>query len=57
MMHITYLKIKILIYPAYKVQIILLIVEKITIWAKYLNFSAVFLKKLVAEPFKCAEST
>lgn len=41
-MYIAYLRVKILIYLAQKAQIILLIVEKITILTKYLDYINIF---------------
>lgn len=52
-MYITYLKAKILISPTKKAQIALLVIKKVTIPAKYLNFIKVFLKKLAVELPKC----
>lgn len=39
--------------PTQGAQIVLLLIKKVTILAKYLDFTDVFLKKLVAELFEC----
>lgn len=38
-----------LIYPAQKVQIVLLLTEMVTIWAKCLDFANVFLNESAAK--------
>lgn len=52
--HISFLGLgsKISIDLAWKAQIALLVVEKVTILAKYLNFANVFLEKLAIELLK-----
>lgn len=47
--HVAYFKAKISIYPACKAQITLLMVEKVTIPAKYLNYLDLFSKKSVVK--------
>lgn len=49
--YIAYLNIKILIQLAQKAQIALLIIEKIVILVKYLDYTKVFSKKSVIELF------
>lgn len=44
-----------LIYPARKAQIALLVAKKITILAKYLDFANMFLKKVAPELLKCSD--
>lgn len=50
--NIAYFDRKILIYLAKKTLIALLLAKKVSVWAKYLDFTNVFLKKLVVELFK-----
>lgn len=42
MVYMTYLNAKILIHPAQKAQIALLIIEKVTVLAKYPDFANFF---------------
>lgn len=44
--YIAYLKTEMLIYLVREAQIVLLLIEKVTVLAKYLNYANVFLKKL-----------
>lgn len=48
----AYLDTKMLFYPAQVAQIALIIIKKITILTKYLNFINIFSKKIVMKPFK-----
>ena len=45
-MHVNFLGLRISIYPARKAQLALLLIEKVTVPIKYLNFADVFLEKL-----------
>lgn len=45
----TYLRTKILIYLAQEAQIALLLIKKVIILGKYLDYTHVFSKKLVTE--------
>lgn len=54
-MHMAYLKAKMSIYSIQKVQIAMLLTEKIIILAKYLDFTHIFLKKSAAKLFKTSE--
>lgn len=47
--HIAYLSLKIIIYLAWEAQIIFLIIKKIDILAKYLDYANVFLEKSAVE--------
>lgn len=51
-MHMAYLTWKMLIDLAYKAQITLLVVKKVTILAKYLDYLDIFSKKLAIELLK-----
>lgn len=51
-MHVAHLKTTMLIYPAEKAQIALLMAKKVNILVKHLAFANVFLKKLAAELFE-----
>ena len=44
-MHVSFLRLKITIYPARKAQIALLLAEKIAVLAKYSDFANIFLEK------------
>lgn len=48
----SYLKAKISIHPAEKIQIILLLAKKVIVLKIYSDFTDIFLKKSVAELFK-----
>lgn len=48
----AYLRAKMIIYPTCKIQIALLVFEKVIILAKYLDFTDIFLEKSVREFLK-----
>lgn len=51
-MHVAYLEVKMLIYLAYKIQITLLVTEKVIILIQYLNFANIFSKKSAIKLYK-----
>lgn len=54
--HIAFFSLRqIIIYPAWKAQIALLLTEKVTVLTKYLNFANIFSKKSAVELFKKLE--
>ena len=44
-MYVSFLELKMTIYPARKAQLALLLAEKVTVPAEYLDFANVFLEK------------
>lgn len=50
--HMAYLGSKMSIHPICKIQIALLLAKKVTILAKYLDYSDIFLKELAIKLFK-----
>lgn len=54
MVYMAHLRYKILIQPAYKAQMALLLAEKVGSFKKYADFSYVFSKKSVAVFLNCS---
>lgn len=53
--HVAYFRGKMLIYPAWKAQIVLLVVKKVAIPAKYSDYTNVFSKESAAKLPECSD--
>ena len=54
LVHMAYLGAKMLIYPAWKAQIALLLAKKVSVPKEYADFSDIFSKKYMAVLFNCS---